>query len=104
MSPVDYYSLLRKYAKEVEKGGVSVAEMYFFGSRAKGDEKKGSDMDVCVVSSDFTGDKVEDIKKLYKLAKNVSLLIEPHSFLPEEFDDKYNFLAQEIKRTGIKIV
>jgi len=104
MSPADYYRVLRKYADEIEKEGLTVKEMYFFGSRARGDESKGSDMDVCVVSEDFSGDKVEDTKRLYIIANGVSALIEPHSFLPEDFDDKYNFLAQEIKRTGVKII
>jgi len=104
MSPNNYYQTLRRFADEIGKHGISIQAMYFFGSRTKGDEKQSSDMDVCVVSPDFSGDRVEDLKQLYKLAGHISLFIEPHSFLPEEFDDKYNFLAQEIKRTGIKII
>lgn len=103
MSPQDYYQVIRQFVEVVRKSGVVVKEAYFFGSRAKGEERRGSDMDVCIVSDDFTGDKVEDNKRLYKLAGKVSMLIEPHAFLSEEFEDKYNFLAQEIKRSGVKV-
>lgn len=104
MSPLVYYQVLRQYIEVMRESGLKVKEVYFFGSRAKGEEKKDSDLDVCVVSDDFSGDKVEDNKRLYKLARNVSTLIEPHAFSTEEFEDKYNFLAQEIKRSGIKLV
>jgi len=104
MTQSDYYKVLKKYVEVIEENGVKVEEMYFFGSRARGDEKKWSDLDVCVVSSDFTGDGVEDNKRLFYWATKVSDLIEPHAFLPEEFSDKYNFFANEIKRTGVKII
>lgn len=104
MSPSDYYSITRKYAEEVARDGITIEAVYFFGSRAKGGETKDSDLDVCVVSDDFSGDKVEDTKRLYKLTKNVSLMIEPHPMRLDEFGDKYNFLAQEIKRTGVRII
>jgi len=37
------------------------------------------------------------------LGDKIDSAIEPHSFSPEEFKDKYYLLAQEVSKTGIKV-
>jgi len=99
-----YIDIAKKYAKLLEANGVSVDGLYIFGSRVKGGARRWSDLDTGVVSSDFGKDKIAELSKLFYLGTKVSDLIEPHVFSVEEFEDKYNALAQEIKRTGIRVI
>ncbi|MBU1129694.1 nucleotidyltransferase domain-containing protein [Patescibacteria group bacterium] len=98
-----YVDIAKKYARLIEDEGISIDGLYLFGSRIRGGGHKWSDLDISVVSSDFGKDRIAEMAKLFYLASKVSGLIEPHSFSIKEFDDKYDTLAQEVKRTGIRI-
>lgn len=102
-SITEYESLVKRYIEDIEDFGVPVEKSYIFGSRIKGDYKKYSDLDVCVVSSAFGIDSTAEWVFLNKVARKVSDLIEPHSFSPKDFNNKYNLLAREIKRTGKEV-
>ncbi|KKP88216.1 MAG: Nucleotidyltransferase [Berkelbacteria bacterium GW2011_GWA2_35_9] len=93
----------KKYRNLLEANGVNISAFYIFGSHAQGTAKPWSDIDIGVVSPDFTQDRITEGVKLDLLGDAIDSSIEPHPFLPEEFSDKYYPLAQEIKKTGIKI-
>lgn len=48
--------LLQKFKKKLEKR-IRVKSLILFGSRAKGQEKENSDIDLIIVSEDFAGQK-----------------------------------------------
>jgi predicted nucleotidyltransferase len=81
----------------------SVAGLYLYGSYAKGNFHQDSDIDLAVVSGDFSGDIIDDTFQLMKLRRFVDNRIEPHPFLTEEFTDD-NPMAREIMRTGIRLM
>jgi len=93
----------KKYRKLLEENGVKISTFYLFGSQAQGTAKPGSDIDIGVVSSDFTKDRITEAVKLDLLGDKIDSAIEPHPFSPEEFKDKYYLLAQEVSKTGIKV-
>ena len=99
-----YLMVAKKYAKKISDCGSRVWAMYLFGSRVRGTNRLDSDLDVCVVSDDFTDDMVENRVRLMRLVGKRGLLIEPHPMKVEDFEDKYNPLAMEVKRTGIRVV
>ena len=99
-----YRNIALKYASILNKNGISVDALYLFGSRIKGNHTKYSDLDLCVVAKNFGKDKIKDTANLYFYTKNASGLIEPHSFSLSDFNDKSNDFAQEIKKTGVKII
>ena len=94
--------IVRKYAATVGQQ-YCLKELYLFGSYAKGNPHEDSDIDIAVVSDDFTGDTYDDQLALMKLRYDVDLRIEPHPFLTEDFTDENPF-AYEIMHTGIQIV
>lgn len=75
-----------------------------FGSRAKGTEHSWSDLDTCIISKSFGKDRIDERVLLMTIGYPVSDLIEPHTFSPADFADKYNTLATEIKHHGIKVI
>jgi uncharacterized protein len=75
---------------------------YVFGSHARDAATKWSDIDVAVISSDFTADRFSERVKLMLLAASIDDRIEPSPFRPEDFDDS-DPLASEIRQTGIRV-
>lgn len=93
---------IREYVAELKKDKLPIASVYLFGSYAKGTEHKWSDVDVCIVSSQFT-DFFDSLQYLWrKRIKDSGNVIEPIGFTPEDFKDENDTsLTREIKRTGI---
>jgi len=88
---------------EAIKEEIKVNSLYLFGSYAKNNANNDSDVDIAVVSNDFSGDPVDDLVFLMSLRRKVNLKIEPHPFLPVDFN-RSNPIASEILNYGIKIV
>lgn len=93
----------QKYKQVLERSGLNIQALYVFGSQAKGTTYKWSDTDIGVISPDFIQNRFDEGVKLSVLSREVDDCIEPHPFTPEDFEDKYYTLAQEVKRTGIKV-
>jgi predicted nucleotidyltransferase len=77
--------------------------VYLYGSQAKGTATEWSDIDVALVSPDFTGGLFQERIALMRLAAQVDDRIEPHLFRPQNFDPAAP-LVYEIQRTGIRVV
>lgn len=85
------------------KDEMNIDSVYLHGSAVNGGSTKDSDIDIAVISNDFTGDRVEDIFKLMKIRRKVDNRIEPHPFRGSEFDCSNPFV-KEILTKGIKIM
>ena len=83
--------LVEEYAKIVVKNMI-VNKIILYGSYARGDYKKDSDIDVAVVvpRSSLSKDILEDMAKLFKLRREISTDIEPVLLIDE--DDASGFL------------
>ncbi len=95
-------NIIKKYIQELKENGIVIQEAIIFGSYAKGTYKEDSDIDVALVSSEFSGDRFEDRRKIVPLRRKIDNRIEPMPFLPDDFSRGGN-LVDEIKRTGKKI-
>lgn len=95
--------IVTEYIARLREGGVNVEEAYIFGSYVKGKFWEGSDIDVCVLSQDFERDYEKWVVTLNRLAIKVDARIEPVMFTRHEFMNKYDALASEIKRYGLKV-
>ena len=95
-------TLVKKYILEVKKSGITVHEAYLFGSQAKKTADKNSDIDVCVVSSSFKGDRQSNRLQLMKITHRLSDDIEPHPLTIEDFNNPYDPFVKEVKK-GVRI-
>jgi len=88
--------------KLIDKG-IRINAVYLFGSYAKSKEHEWSDIDVAVISPDFTDSRLEERIRLTIIANEIDSRIEPVPFRPNTFvsDDP---LVWEIKTTGIPIM
>lgn len=88
---------------EALKQNFKVKLVVLFGSYAKGDQKKYSDIDVAVfVEKNRKGlDYIEESAMLFKLVRNIDVRIEPTLFYAEELKnyEKASFI-NDILTTG----
>lgn len=92
----------RDFVRAVEQAGIRLQAAYLFGSYAKGTAHTDSDIDVALVSPDFSG-WVDDLEKIRTAVLNRDIRIEMVRFRPDAFRDE-NPLASEVKRTGIPLI
>lgn len=85
--------LVKKYA-EIVISNMIVNKIVLYGSYARGDNRKDSDIDVAVIvpRSSISKDILEDMSKLFKLRRNISTDIEPVLLIDEE--DRSGFLEE----------
>lgn len=79
---------------------MTIDKMYLFGSYARGNPKKDSDIDVALIVKRWKGNYFDVMPLLWKIRRDVDMRIEPHVIVPQE--DYAGFL-NEIQRTGILI-
>lgn len=77
-----------------------IDSVYLYGSFAKGNFNKDSDIDVAIVVSQLSGDYFNTTPLIWKLRRQIDDRIEP--ILIERCNDKAGFL-EEIEKTGIKV-
>lgn len=94
--------IVKRYIAELEKNNIKVIEAVLFGSHVRGTTKEESDIDIALVSPDFTGDRFEDRRRIIPMRRKIDSRIEPIPFRPEDFDNGEMF-AEEIKRTGVRL-
>jgi predicted nucleotidyltransferase len=94
--------IVQNFLDEIQKL-YRVDSAYLFGSYAKGTSNQWSDIDLAIISSDFSEDLYEERLFLMRLAAEIDDRIEPKPFRPETFTT-IEPLVDEIKKNGLKLV
>lgn len=94
--------IVKSIVTELNRSGISVKYLILYGSYAKGQPRKHSDIDIAVISSDLP--KKSIVRRQEILGEAIFCIqepIEPIGYTFEEYKNcqKGTFLA-EIKRTG----
>ncbi len=98
----DINKILKSFLKQVGRH-YKIAGAYLYGSFAKGKACEWSDIDVAVISSDFSDDLFDERLNLMQMASSVDDRIEPKPFKTELFDCN-DPLVNEIIKTGIQLI
>jgi len=91
--------MLERY-KQLLARHMMIEELILYGSYAKGNARKDSDVDVAVVVEEISGDYFSTRPLLWRLRREIDDRIEP--VLVERSHDESGFLAEIIKN-GIAI-
>ncbi len=75
---------------------------YVYGSQVTGQATEWSDIDLAVISPDFSADRFQERVNLMLLAARIDDRIEPNPYTPEDFDAN-DPLVSEIQRTGVRV-
>lgn len=101
MSTNEAKKIVEEYADKLRKSQIPFSDIYLFGSFAKGEARKWSDIDVAIFSKREETD--EFIVQLGRLLREVDIRIEPHIFSEEDKKTISTPFVQEILSTGIKV-
>ena len=94
--------IVRAFLAEIQKH-YHVDSAYLFGSYARDAQDQWSDIDLAVVSADFSEDLFEERLVLMRLACEIDERIEPKPFRPDTFVP-IDPLVYEIQKHGIKLI
>lgn len=94
--------IVREYAKKVCEN-YKIEAIILFGSYAKGTENEDSDIDIAVITDDFSNDIFDEQLNLKKLRWEIDLRIEPHLIRIEDYKEVSTPFIQEVIDTGIKV-
>ena len=97
--PFEIKDKVQKFLKILEMNNVKIDKAVIYGSYAKGNYNEWSDIDLALVSSDFTGNSFEDRVNLIDYIYESGLDISPVTYRPEDFEDSL-FVRDEIMKNG----
>ncbi|HCM81859.1 MAG: nucleotidyltransferase [Microgenomates group bacterium GW2011_GWC1_43_11] len=100
----DLSDLLSRYVARIREAGIPIEKVILFGSHARGTAKPESDIDLCVVSSQFGRDYHTSMVQLRILLSDIDRAVDVVPYTPEDLLDKYDPLAHEIRRYGIPVL
>jgi len=95
--------LARKLKVKLRQKGIPVKTIYLYGSVAKGETHPWSDVDIAVVCPPFRPTRHEENLEVSKNRWDIDLRIETICLHPEDFENKYWSLPQEVKKYGIPV-
>ncbi len=93
--------MIKEYVAACNKKNIYFDKVIFFGSVVNGQATENSDIDLALVSDQFSGNSINDWQMLGPVNIRFSM-IEPHTFDRNYFMKGDPFI-NEIKRTGIEI-
>ncbi len=99
----DVYETARRYGDRLRLKGYVVDKVIVFGSWAKGTPQKDSDIDICIVSSQFGKDELLELKKLLHETHSIDVRIEPVPMSTADFIQDATPPVTEIKKYGISV-
>lgn len=100
--PATINKTIEDYLSALKKNSIPIKEAFLFGSYAKGNFTKWSDIDIALVSDIFAGDRIDDKDKIRSITLSISSEIEVMPFAPKDFNLQNPFV-KEIVKTGVRI-
>jgi len=86
------------FRKTLESAGIKASKMILFGSYASGEQKEGSDIDIVVISEDFSGKNYwERIDILSSAIYQIFEPIEAVAMTPEEWENGDSLIVDYAK-------
>ena len=92
---------IKKFISACNQKNILFKKVILFGSALKGNANEFSDIDVALISNQFSGNTFADWHLLSPIIIKFSR-IEPHTFTAQYFEEGDPFI-DEIKKTGLEI-
>lgn len=100
--PADVIASVERFL-DVVRQRLRIHAAYLYGSQTTGEARPWSDIDVAVVSPDFSDDLFEERLALMRCAAAIDDRIEPQPFTPARFNPN-DPLASEISHHGVRLL
>ena len=105
MAKRKYIKAIRTLRNLIKQRGLDINRIIVFGSYARGEEKKGSDIDIIIVSRDFEGkdifDRVEIASGLHReLVEKTMMPADIMYYSPTEWEQGNSLIINQAKEEG----
>lgn len=95
---------LEWFIKTLIEQGIPVEQAFLYGSYARNEMRKESDIDVLLISDKIDSDDLRTIGRIYRLAYPIDPRIEPYLITKEKFlNDEISFIIDAVRKEGIEI-
>lgn len=94
--------VIKNYIGNIARHNIRIEKVYLFGSYARGTAGTDSDIDIALISKDFSGDRFNDRRRIVPLRRKIDRRLEPMPYRPENFKQN-DPLVIEILQHGIEI-
>lgn len=101
-SQTDINQIVEKFVGLVSEE-IPVKAVWLFGSYATGNAHEYSDIDLAIVSDEFSGSRFDDRKKMNKFVAKTSVDLELHPYKTDQFNEEDAFV-RIILSTGKRLV
>lgn len=98
----DVENIAKRYVDLLEDNNFMVKEAYIFGSYARGNFHKESDIDIAIVSKNLASDWDKKENYLWTIRRKINPRIEPIGYAPKDFNLR-DPLVWHIRSEGIKV-
>lgn len=93
----------KAFIELLKTNGIDIFEAYVFGSVIKNMADEYSDIDIAIVSKDFSGIPYYDVKKVSKYRRSIDLRLEIHPFSLKDISVDPPLFFMKIKNKGVRI-
>jgi len=101
--PAEIKDIIRIFLQKLKESNINIQRTILFGSYAKSTNNEYSDIDLALVSDNFSGNPYLDNEKIRPAKFAASYNIDAHTFTKKEFDE-INLFVKEILKNGIEFV
>lgn len=95
--------LLQSLQSDLKANGFPLDAMILYGSYAKGNIHKYSDVDIALWGSNFSGEGLLDFEKIQPVLRNYRK-VHAKFYPPDADENNFDPFIEEIKKTGIRIL
>ncbi len=93
--------IILEFGRQLKNNNIPVDSLILFGSYAKGNFHKDSDLDIAVISPTFGKNRLVERIHLMNISTKVDSRIEPHPISTKDWQEGWKEIVYEINKTGI---
>jgi uncharacterized protein len=101
--PIEIKEIISKFLIKLGESDIIIQKAILFGSYVKKSFNEFSDIDLALVSSNFSGNPYLDNEMIRDAKFAASYNLEAHTFTIEEFNES-NYFVREILKDGIEFI
>ena len=96
-------NIAREVKKLLQQRGYPIRRVILFGSVAKNQAHKQSDIDIAVVTEPFKRSQLEEGVDIHLASMEIDMRVETVTLHPDDFQRPFFTLGREIERTGVEV-
>ena len=93
--------MARRMKERLRAAGIPVVRVYLFGSLARGQTHRWSDVDIAVVHEPFDESRARERRRVRSLREDFDVPIDIVCLHPADFENRLLGIAREVQNHGI---